>query len=87
MIMATDISVLAIAEQWPFLPILERFGVAIAIGVFVGIEREYSVAWIAMWRRYLSDIWRKRSFNRIQLCPTTRLSLAAMTISLDTISA
>jgi hypothetical protein len=42
MIMATDISVLAIAEQWPFLPTLERFGLAIAIGVFVGIEQEYS---------------------------------------------
>jgi uncharacterized membrane protein (DUF4010 family) len=32
----------AFADQWPFLPILERFGVAISIGLFVGIEREYS---------------------------------------------
>jgi hypothetical protein len=29
-------------EQWPFLPVMERFGLAIAVGVFVGLEREYS---------------------------------------------
>jgi hypothetical protein len=45
-----------------------------------------SVAWIAMWRRYLSAIWRKRPDTRVQLCPMTRLSLAAVTISLETIS-
>jgi hypothetical protein len=38
MMMATDIPVLARAERWPFLPVLKRFGVAVAIGVFVGIE-------------------------------------------------
>jgi hypothetical protein len=45
-----------------------------------------TVAWIAMWRRYLSAIWRKRSYTRVQPCPMTRLSLAAVTISLETIS-
>jgi hypothetical protein len=45
-----------------------------------------AVAWIAMWRRYLSAIWRKRSYTRVQPCPMTRLSLAAVTISLETIS-
>jgi uncharacterized membrane protein (DUF4010 family) len=29
-------------EQWPFLPVMERFGMAVAIGVFVGLEREHS---------------------------------------------
>ncbi len=29
-------------EQWPFLPVLERFALAVAIGLFVGLEREYS---------------------------------------------
>jgi uncharacterized membrane protein (DUF4010 family) len=38
----TIVSVLASQEQWPFLPVLERFGMAVAIGLFVGIEREYS---------------------------------------------
>jgi recombination protein RecA len=48
--------------------------------------KSQSVAWIAMWRRYLSAIWRKRSYIPVQPCPMTRLSLAAVTISLDTIS-
>jgi uncharacterized membrane protein (DUF4010 family) len=29
-------------EQWPFLPVMERFGMAVALGVFVGLEREHS---------------------------------------------
>lgn len=29
-------------QQWPFVPIMERFGMAVASGVFVGLEREYS---------------------------------------------
>jgi uncharacterized membrane protein (DUF4010 family) len=29
-------------EQWSFLSVMERFGLAIAVGVFVGLEREYS---------------------------------------------
>jgi hypothetical protein len=44
-------------EQWPFLLVLERFGIAVAIGLFVGIEREYSgklgtrtFGLIAIWR-------------------------------------
>jgi hypothetical protein len=28
--------------QWPFLPVMERVGMAVAIGVFVGLEREHS---------------------------------------------
>jgi hypothetical protein len=28
--------------QWPFLPVMERFGMAVALGVFVGLEREHS---------------------------------------------
>jgi hypothetical protein len=46
----------------------------------------WTVAWIAVWRRYLSAIWRKRSYTRVQSCPMTRLSLAAVTISLEMIS-
>jgi hypothetical protein len=30
------------AVQWPFLPALTRLGLAVAIGVFVGLEREHS---------------------------------------------
>ncbi len=37
-----DVPTLAWSEQWPFLPVLERFGVALSIGLFIGIEREYS---------------------------------------------
>jgi uncharacterized membrane protein (DUF4010 family) len=29
-------------QQWPFLPVMERFGMAIAVGIFVGLERERS---------------------------------------------
>jgi uncharacterized membrane protein (DUF4010 family) len=29
-------------EQWPFLPILERFGIALSSGLFIGFEREYN---------------------------------------------
>jgi uncharacterized membrane protein (DUF4010 family) len=29
-------------QQWPFLPVMERFGMAVAVGVFVGLERERS---------------------------------------------
>ncbi|HVU18247.1 MAG TPA: MgtC/SapB family protein [Candidatus Didemnitutus sp.] len=28
--------------QWPFLPVLSRMGMAIAVGIFVGLEREHS---------------------------------------------
>src|ERR1700756_587797 len=28
--------------HWPFLPVLTRLGLAVAIGVFVGLEREHS---------------------------------------------
>jgi hypothetical protein len=42
-----------------------------------------TVAWTAIWRKSLSAIWRKLPD---QLCPMTKLSLAAVTISLVTIS-
>ncbi len=42
MFVMTNMPELAFPEHWPFLPILQRFGVAISIGLFVGIEREYS---------------------------------------------
>jgi uncharacterized membrane protein (DUF4010 family) len=29
-------------QQWPFLPVMERMGMAVAIGIFVGLEREHS---------------------------------------------
>jgi uncharacterized membrane protein (DUF4010 family) len=29
-------------QQWPFLLVLERMGLAVAIGIFVGLEREHS---------------------------------------------
>jgi uncharacterized membrane protein (DUF4010 family) len=29
-------------EQWPFLPVLERFGIALSSGLFIGFEREYN---------------------------------------------
>jgi uncharacterized membrane protein (DUF4010 family) len=29
-------------EQWPFLPVLERLGMAVGIGLFIGLEREFS---------------------------------------------
>jgi uncharacterized membrane protein (DUF4010 family) len=29
-------------EQWPFLPVLERLSMAVAIGLFIGLEREFS---------------------------------------------
>jgi hypothetical protein len=44
------------------------------------------VAWIAMWRKFVSFIWRKWSSTLDQPCPMTRPSLAAVTISLETIS-
>jgi uncharacterized membrane protein (DUF4010 family) len=31
-----------VTEHWPFLTVLERFGMAVGIGLFVGIERESS---------------------------------------------
>jgi uncharacterized membrane protein (DUF4010 family) len=37
-----DVPTLVWSEQWPFLPVLERFGVALSIGLFIGIEREYN---------------------------------------------
>lgn len=30
------------AERWPFLPVLTRIGMAVALGIFVGLEREHS---------------------------------------------
>jgi len=30
------------AFSWPFVPILTRFGMALAIGIFIGLEREHS---------------------------------------------
>lgn len=33
---------LASPVQWPFLLVMERFGMAVAVGVFVGLEREHS---------------------------------------------
>ncbi len=37
-----DVPSLAWPEHWPFLPVLERFAVAVSIGLFVGVEREFS---------------------------------------------
>lgn len=36
------ISAFGVPEHWPFLTVLERFGMAVGIGLFVGIERESS---------------------------------------------
>jgi uncharacterized membrane protein (DUF4010 family) len=33
---------LTTASSWPFVPILTRFGMALAIGIFIGLEREHS---------------------------------------------
>jgi uncharacterized membrane protein (DUF4010 family) len=33
---------LEMSEHWPFLTVLERFGMAVGVGLFVGIERESS---------------------------------------------
>lgn len=30
------------AERWPFLPVLTRLGLAVALGIFIGLEREHS---------------------------------------------
>jgi uncharacterized membrane protein YhiD involved in acid resistance len=30
------------ASTWPFVPALTRLGLAVAIGVFIGLEREHS---------------------------------------------
>jgi hypothetical protein len=29
-------------SHWPFVPILTRLGLAVAIGLFIGLEREHS---------------------------------------------
>jgi uncharacterized membrane protein (DUF4010 family) len=40
--MHSEMIPLAWPQQWPFLPVMERFGMAVAVGVFVGLEREHS---------------------------------------------
>ncbi|HEU5078789.1 MAG TPA: MgtC/SapB family protein [Opitutaceae bacterium] len=30
------------AEHWPFIPVLTRMGLAVALGIFIGLEREHS---------------------------------------------
>jgi uncharacterized membrane protein (DUF4010 family) len=42
MILGERTGTLAYPQQWPFLPVIERMGMAVAIGIFVGLERERS---------------------------------------------
>ena len=30
------------ADHWPFVPVLTRLGMAVALGIFIGLEREHS---------------------------------------------
>jgi uncharacterized membrane protein (DUF4010 family) len=42
MVTGLPIALLENTEHWPFLTVLERFGMAVGVGLFVGIERESS---------------------------------------------
>lgn len=42
MILAEVTGLLTDARHWPFLPVLTRTGLAVALGVFIGLEREHN---------------------------------------------
>jgi hypothetical protein len=59
-------------EQWPFLPVLERFGMAVAIGLVIGLEREFSGKMGA--RTFALTAVLRRLKKHDQLATTTSIS-------------